>query len=320
MDEDFSVMRSDSTKRRIDLDKGEDAASGRSAVVAIIEVSLAALLTVVLWQAFKRLTSFGHLEVGAGLNFSPGLVTVTITLLLFLCRQKKFDDYGVSLRDWRLHFKTALVWAVALIPVFLLARVVFVHFHGDLRAPYGGARSPFLADAVLAAIFVVLFPWIIETSRRLATMIPTSLGLATLAGLWIAPLLMAWMQNRPAGHVFLVTLGLVVTTGFGEEFFYWGYIQPRLNEVLGRPYNRRGIRFGWGLCITSVLFGCVHALNGVDFLHGHLDLNLGWGLAAFFAGAVHGLLREATGSIMVGTLLHGINDTWLLLVIPMILG
>jgi membrane protease YdiL (CAAX protease family) len=146
------------------------------------------------------------------------------------------------------------------------------------------------------------------------------MALLTLFCLWTTPLALASYQHRSVAHFFLVVSGLIITTGFGEEFFYWGYIQPRLNELLGRPYRFGGIWFGWGLIVTSFLFGFIHSLNGVDFLHGHFNLNWGWGLVAFVAGLGHGFLRERTGSILAGAVVHGINDTWVLIVIPMLLA
>jgi membrane protease YdiL (CAAX protease family) len=55
-------------------------------------------------------------------------------------------------------------------------------------------------------------------------------------------------------------------------------------------------------------------------LHGHFDLNWGWGLVAFVLGLAKGLLREATGSIIAGTVLHGITDIWAIVVTQLFLG
>jgi membrane protease YdiL (CAAX protease family) len=287
---------------------------------AIIEVAVASLLTPVLWQGFKRFTALGHTEVAAGFNFSAGVVTILTALCLFLWHRKSFADFGVSLRNWPDQLKTGVVLTLMLMFIGLLTRSLFAHHHGNFQAYYGTWQSPFLYDIAVAVIIIALFPWILRFVQGILVMLPTALALMILLGLWSMPLGVAYYRHQPLIHTFFIVFGFIVTTGFAEEFFYWGYIQPRLNEVLGRPYDFGGIPFGLGLVITCLLFGFIHTLNGVDFLHGHFNLNWGWGLVAFIAGLGHGLLRERTGSILAGTVFHGINDIWAIVVIPMILG
>ncbi len=291
---------------------------GRSAGPAFAEVLIASLLTPVLWQAFKRFTTLGRMEVSAGFNFSPGIATFSTAICLFLWHRKSLDDYGVSLRDWSGHLKTGLAWAVILIFLFFPMRLGFIHQYPSSQIPYGSWNSPYLIDTSVAVFIILLFPWIFRLLQSVSVMVPTSVALLMLFCLWSTPLALAYYRHRSVAHFFLVVSGLIITTGFAEEFLYWGYILPRLNEVLGRPYCFGGIWSGWGLIVTSLLFGFIHTLNGVDFLHGHFSLNWGWGLVAFVAGLGHGLLRERTGSILPGAIVHGINDTWVLIVLPML--
>jgi membrane protease YdiL (CAAX protease family) len=112
-----------------------------------------------------------------------------------------------------------------------------------------------------------------------------------------------------------MTLGKsILVAGLGEEFIFRGYIQSRLNEVLGRPFCLGGIQFGWSLVIASFLFGFVHIFNRVDFIDGRYDLQWSWGIGAFLAGIMFGCLREKTGSILSGAVLHGNQDGWMLIV------
>ncbi len=81
-----------------------------------------------------------------------------------------------------------------------------------------------------------------------------------------------------------------------EEFFYRGYMQTRLNEVLERRFLLFGIPFGHGLWITSLLFAFGHSLVVFRW----------WHFATFFPGLLFGLLRERTGGVMSGAFFHAV--------------
>ena len=85
-----------------------------------------------------------------------------------------------------------------------------------------------------------------------------------------------------------------------EETLFRGYIQTRLNSVFGRPNHFFGISWGWGLIISSVLFGLWH----LGWKPGTLE----WPhvLWTVFAGLIFGLVREKSESIIAPAILHGI--------------
>jgi membrane protease YdiL (CAAX protease family) len=58
----------------------------------------------------------------------------------------------------------------------------------------------------------------------------------------------------------------------------------------------------------------VHIFNGIDPLHGRMQLQWTWGISTCVTGIIHGYLREKTGSILSGAILHGNNDVWVLIV------
>ncbi len=91
---------------------------------------------------------------------------------------------------------------------------------------------------------------------------------------------------------------LLVATGFGEEIFFRGYIQSRLNSAFGRRFCTWNTSWGWGLVITSLLFGIIHAFNPIG--------TPWWSVWTFFAGLLFGFLREKTGSIAVPAIAHGL--------------
>ena len=98
--------------------------------------------------------------------------------------------------------------------------------------------------------------------------------------------------------------------GFGEEIFFRGYMQSRLNEAWGTNWQVLGVRFGWGLIITALIFAFVHVMNPVDYFNGRYDFAWGHLLALFVFP--YGWLRERTGSFLAPAILHGLVDVVIL--------
>ncbi len=94
--------------------------------------------------------------------------------------------------------------------------------------------------------------------------------------------------------------------GWSEELLFRGVLLWATNEVFGRPWRFAGAQVGWGWIITTLLFATMH-LTLVDHqLHLHLSW-MGFATAAF-AGAVLGWVRERSGSLWPGMVLHNLID------------
>ena len=96
------------------------------------------------------------------------------------------------------------------------------------------------------------------------------------------------------GEIGLVFASLVIIVPLGEEILTRGYLFSGL---------RARLNFGWTLLITSTLFGIAHLQTASDG-------NLSWALVIniFFLAVVLGYLREKTGTIWAGVILHGLNN------------
>ncbi len=79
-----------------------------------------------------------------------------------------------------------------------------------------------------------------------------------------------------------------------EEFFYRGYLQGRLNLLLGHRRQVLGAPVGAGLPIGSAVFA----------LHHLLVSSAPQDLLVFFPALAFGWLREATGSVLAPALFH----------------
>jgi membrane protease YdiL (CAAX protease family) len=122
------------------------------------------------------------------------------------------------------------------------------------------------------------------------------------------PVVSALVVHRPVGAMVGTVGWMIIGAGLGEEIFYRGYIQTRLDLAFGKPLGRRGFQFGVGLIVSSLLFGLVHALNTVDYFHGQFHFNWSSGFFSYLVGLVYAVLREKTGSIFPGMIAHGLSD------------
>lgn len=87
-----------------------------------------------------------------------------------------------------------------------------------------------------------------------------------------------------------------------EELIWRGAMLAVLDRVFGTPWRLWGAPVGWGLVITSVVFGAGHMiLLSPD---GVLSLNVAGGLFATAMGVLLAWIRACTGSIWPAFLLH----------------
>jgi len=79
-----------------------------------------------------------------------------------------------------------------------------------------------------------------------------------------------------------------------EEFFYRGYFQTRLNELLPRRFLIFGTPVGWGAVLATLFFAFGHSVVHLQW----------WHFATFFPGMVFAWMRERTGGVVTGAIFH----------------
>lgn len=121
------------------------------------------------------------------------------------------------------------------------------------------------------------------------------------------PILLGLALGKLSIQIISTVIWQFIFSGFGEEIFFRGYIQSRLNQSFGRPFEWKGIRFGWGLIISAAAFGVTHMLNTANIWFGDFNLAWWWGTFTFVGGLLFGLLREKTQSIVAPGVLHGLD-------------
>ncbi len=282
--------------------------SSRGRAWALAEVLLAFAIVHVTYRSFKHFTALGQLEGARRVNFSTGATMVLFSLALIGIRRRSFADYGLTLKNWDYNLKVGLLWALLEVMAGALA-VAFAPFRVDPLHPPDMARA--LVFSAAYGVFILLLAVFLMRERRMLTRMPTALAAGIVLGILILPMILALAFERASvGSAVLSTLWLFLGAGFGEEIFFRGYCQSRLNEAFGRPWSFLRIPFGPGLLLSALLFGFIHALNTVDYFAGAFHFAWLWMLVNFFAGLFLGVLRERTGSILPGAILHGLGDVF----------
>jgi len=274
-------------------------------VAALVEVLVAFVLVHLSYRSFKNFTELGRLEVAAGLNFSAGSAMILFTLAMLLLLGRSFEAYGLTLKGWRYNLNIGLLWGLLTVAA-AVAVVRLSPIRLDPHRPPDMTRALVISVAELIATFLLV--WFLMRERRFVRRIPAPVSLLALAAMLLLPLALAWYSGRPCLHVLLTVLWLFFGAGFGEEIFFRGYVQSRVNQAFGRPFRFMGVDFGFGLIVSSLLFGFIHVLNTVDYFNGRWDFAWWWGVTNFVTGLFYGLLREKTGSILAGAVHHGLTD------------
>ncbi len=123
----------------------------------------------------------------------------------------------------------------------------------------------------------------------------------------IAPTCWALLNHAEIAPKLWTVFWVLIGSGFGEELFFRGYMQGRLNLVFGRRWSLWGTRFGPGLFLAAALFGAIHVLNTVDYFSDVYHFQWHHGLTTMTT-LYFGFLREKTNSILAPALVHGFGN------------
>jgi len=218
--------------------------------------------------------------------------------------RRNFEEYGLTLKNARSNLAIGLLAGLLAIAGLVLVVILLPHHANAPRL--GMAEGLVGAAAYLAGAGIMVLIFRHETGFLYH--IPPIFSLALVFGLLLLPVIIAFHFHRPVSKVASTAAWTFFCAGFGEETFFRGYIQSRVNLAFGRPWRILGTEFGWGVIISSVLFGLLHVLNTCDYFRGHFEFAWWYGCMAVFSGLFYGCLREKTGSILAGGIAHGLGD------------
>ncbi len=255
-------------------------------ILAVVDVVLVFIATILLiWAA--KLLPIGTVARGF-LNYT---IMICFPLLIVGLTRRSTEKYGLYFGQMRAQLNIA--WSVLFIALL----------EGAL---YGWLLPMLIPNAIIrwegALILVIAGVGFFFWGAWILRSRPT-LGLALPALLVVLPLALA---QASAPLPLLSFVFYLLFLGPGEEWLFRGYIQSRLNEAFGRQWCFWGVRFGWGLVISALIFGVMHALNGVNLFTGENAWSPWWGVWTIVGGAWKGYIREKAGSVVPGAILHGL--------------
>jgi uncharacterized protein len=276
---------------------------------AITEVALAFALVHVAYRAVKYFTVLGQWD--AQTNFIPGLMMVVFTVAVLLLCRRSFAAYGLSTKRWSYHLNLGLACSLLLLAVEAIALAITrvpidASKPPDPHAPLQYVLIAELAVVALPAFIIVLC--LIGRRRGIVERIPPVVTVSAIFALLVVLPIVAAHFHRPS--MWLEALSLFFGAGFGEEIFFRGYIQSRVDQAFGFPFRLLGFEFGPGLLVSSLFFGLIHALNTVDYFHGRFDFGWAYGVQNVFTGLFYGCMRAKTGSVLPGAIVHGLEDAF----------
>ncbi|MBU1660588.1 MAG: CPBP family intramembrane metalloprotease, partial [Chloroflexi bacterium] len=261
-------------------------------VIAIIEVVLVrfAIFPLLFWLVTKLLPNFQTWQTERlGLPFPVlgHILMVVVSFFVLFVTKRDFASYGIKIRPLKYHLD---ITGTCFVPV-VLASIPF-----GLGIDYRNWSGAWIL-AIVQVVLLFVLGWMLKKQ-------PSAGQVSLLALSWIT--LASGIAGQSIGKAFaeFVTYGVFV--GFGEEIIFRGYMQSRLNDAFGRPYQFFGIKYGWGIVIASALFGLTHVGLTQSLLTDHVNLHWAWGFWTFFGGLVFGLVREKSESILAPALLHGL--------------
>jgi membrane protease YdiL (CAAX protease family) len=235
-----------------------------------------------------------------------GFLWFLIPILMIFGFRRNRNAYGLTLR------KAPQITKLVLnaFPFFVLTNVGFM-----ILVFMGWSYLEPLGAIILTAFFTLALLLIIDQVKKKSLEfdqeeVPRKSHITNLLTILIL-LLLPVIISLPLGKFSIPLVSVVVWqfffSGFGEEVFFRGYIQSRLNVAFGRPYEWKGIQFGAGLFITAGIFAITHMLNTANIWFGDFNLAWWWGTFTFVGGLLFGLLRERTKSVVAPGLLHGLE-------------
>ncbi len=279
-------------------------ASAGKRLAALAEVTTVFALTHVAYRSFKHFTQLGRAESAAGLNFSTGAVMIAVTLALTLVFRRGFTEYGLTLSRWPRNLVVGLLAAALIAVGALTLEITRTHGNHRLKPPDRTEAVVYGVSALLATLVILILLRRDRPVLRVSTFATVTLLCLLLA----TPIAIAARYHKPLQPALLTVAWNFVCAGFGEEIFFRGYIQSRVNRAFGRPYSLLGMNFGAGLIVSALFFGLIHALNTVDYFEGRYTFAIWYGLQNIGVGLYYGALRERTNSILAGGICHGLID------------
>lgn len=164
-----------------------------------------------------------------------------------------------------------------------------------------------IASALFSLIVILIFrkrfqiDFAFTLKQRTGSLKPTliTVGILVTIGVIVIWLFSSKVSPTLETHLFQLTM-----PGIAEELAFRGVFLGLLNNVFTKSRRILGAEIGWGVVVTSLLFGFCHGI-GFDNTS-NLYFNIEPILMALIAGFLLAWLREKTGSLLIPVLFHNL--------------
>ena len=156
-----------------------------------------------------------------------------------------------------------------------------------------------IAILILRKKFQIDFAFTLK--QRKGSLKPT---LITVGILVIIGVIILWFFSSKGSSTLETHLFQLTIPGIAEELAFRGLFLGLLNNVLKKTCKIFGAEIGWGVVVTSLLFGLWHGIgfdNASNFYFNFEPL-----LMTLMAGFILAWLRERTGSLLIPVLFHNL--------------
>ena len=226
--------------------------------------------------------------------FVKSIMTILLPLVLIHLLFKNKSDFGVYFPKFSESFKLSLrAYAIG-----GPAGMTFL-----LIAILGWGFQDWLGSLTLSIVYLVVFYFIPKVTNKLPTrnnIITPNKRITVFSIFSISTVILAYFTYEYI-PILSKILYYIFIVGLGEELLFRGYLQSSFNRYFGKSFIIGKVKFGWGLFLSALLFGMMHALVVVPPLWP-------WALFTFILGLILGFIREKDGSILSAVLLHAMFD------------
>ena len=222
------------------------------------------------------------------------ILTIALPLGLIYLFNKERGEFGIYFQKFSDSFKLSL-------RAYALGGPAGITFL--LIGVLGWGIKDWPGSVTLSVVYLAVFYFIPKITKNLPTRDPLTQPNKRLMGFSFLSLFTVIISYFTYEQIPLLSkiLYYIFIVGLGEELLFRGYFQSSFNRYFGKTFELGGVKFGWGLILSSLLFGMMHSLVMIPPIWP-------WALFTFVLGLTLGFIREKDGSILSAVLLHAMLD------------
>jgi membrane protease YdiL (CAAX protease family) len=194
-------------------------------------------------------------------NYFSHVIMVVLAISAIVIARRSFNSFGFTLGRWRADLRIALVCLISA-----------AGYIPSLIYPPIAENRP-VTTLIIIAFALLTLALVLRAKDKTVAPQP---GLTVILLAPFALSISSAVSSVGSGTIASTIIFQFIFAGFGEEIFFRGYIQTRINEDFGRRWSIKGVNFGPGLLIAAALFGVLHLLSPFNPLMGLFEVDVLW--------------------------------------------